>query len=218
MISASPNAAWVFALKPVSNEALLVGGYFSLAGDLPNVNLARYNIEGIGPAITLNPGGTSVCATESAVFAVSVAGTGPLGYQWQIKNTSIPNLWMDITDGPISNGEHNLGVASGANTSTLTISEAVDSGLAIDAAFRCVVTNVCGSATSVDATLAVFPRGTGDGDSNGAVDGRDIPIFVKILVSGAGGPDQAYCAMDMNGSNDVDAADMMQFVERLLQP
>ncbi len=88
------------------------------------------------PTITQQPSNQSVLPGGTATFAVTASGTAPLSYQWQ-KNQS--NL---------TNGGH----YSGATTATLTVSSADSSDVA---AYRCVVTNSYGSATSDEASLTV---------------------------------------------------------------
>jgi hypothetical protein len=84
------------------------------------------------PAIVTQPAGQSVGAGRTASFSVVATGASPLAYQWQRNGTSI----------------------TGATTATyVTPPVAVsDDG----AAFRCVVSNSVGSATSAAATLRVL--------------------------------------------------------------
>jgi hypothetical protein len=88
------------------------------------------------PSITRQPTNQTVSAGATCAFTVAAAGAGTLGYQWQ-KNQ------RDLTDG---------GSYAGCTTPALTISgaSAQDS-----AAYRCVVTNTFGSATSRPAALIV---------------------------------------------------------------
>ncbi len=88
------------------------------------------------PVITSQPQTQSICAGGSATFAVTATGAGTPTYRWQ-KNRA------DLADG---------GHYAGAATKTLTVSnaDAADAG-----AYRCVVTNADGTATSSEATLTV---------------------------------------------------------------
>ena len=88
------------------------------------------------PAITQQPSSQFVSAGDSASFSVIASGTSPLRYQWQ-KNAA-----------SLSNGGH----YAGATTTTLSVSNA-DTG--DTAAYRCMVTNTYGSASSSVATLTV---------------------------------------------------------------
>ena len=56
---------------------------------------------------------------------------------------------------------------------------------------------------------------TGDGDSDGFTDGRDIQGFVELLTQGTL-PVGGECAYDMTGDGSVSHADVDLFVERLL--
>ena len=90
------------------------------------------------PTITQQPQPEDVCTGGTAIFTVGATGSGTLTYQWQ-KN--LANL---------SNGGH----YSGVTTPILTISDADSSDAA---AYRCMVTNPYGTATSDEAALTVRP-------------------------------------------------------------
>ncbi len=84
----------------------------------------------IAPSIVTQPASATVNAGNAAAFAVAVAGTGPLTYQWRRNGTTI----------------------GGATSAVYTIAAAAtaDAG-----AYSVVVTNASGSATSSPATLSV---------------------------------------------------------------
>ena len=84
----------------------------------------------VAPALTQQPANASVTAGQNASFGVVATGTSPLSYQWQRNGVAIQ--------------------AATAATYTL-VTTLPDSG----AAFRAVVTNCAGSATSNNATLTV---------------------------------------------------------------
>ena len=96
---------------------------------------------GIAPSIAQDPAPQTVALGGTATFTVAATGTAPLSYQWQ-KNQA--NL---------SNGGHYSGVA----TATLTVSSADINDVA---SYRCVVTNVYGSATSTEADLTLAGKPT----------------------------------------------------------
>jgi hypothetical protein len=82
------------------------------------------------PSITGQPASRTVAVGQQATFSVAATGTQPLTYQWQRGTTNI----------------------SGATSSSYTLTaQASDNG----AAFRAVVTNAFGTATSNAATLTV---------------------------------------------------------------
>jgi len=92
------------------------------------------------PVITQHPKSQERCYGGTASFTVGATGGGSLSYRWQ-KNQ------VDLT-----NGGHYSGVAS--HVLTITNADADDL-----AAYRCVVTNIYGTATSNEAvlTLSVEP-------------------------------------------------------------
>ncbi len=87
----------------------------------------------VAPMITTQPANVNVTAGAAASFTVAASGDAPLAYQWQRNGTDI----------------------AGATATTYAIAAAsvADSG----AAFRVVVVNGAGSATSNAATLTVTP-------------------------------------------------------------
>jgi hypothetical protein len=83
------------------------------------------------PVITVQPGNQTVTVGQSAAFSVTATGSAPLTYQWQRNGTPISGA----TDATYATGP----------------TAAADSG----AIFRCVVTNIAGSATGQPAVLIV---------------------------------------------------------------
>ncbi len=88
------------------------------------------------PTITQQPAAQTACFGGMATFAAAATGAGSLTYQWQ-KNQ------VDLT-----NGGHYAGVT----TSRFTVSNADVDDVAD---YRCVVTNLYGSATSNEVTLSL---------------------------------------------------------------
>ena len=86
------------------------------------------------PAITTQPSGQSVCLGGNVQFIVVVSGSNP-SYQWKKDGTNIP----------------------GATTSTLAINgvAAANAG-----AYTLLVTNSCGTVTTVAANLSIIPATT----------------------------------------------------------
>ena len=85
----------------------------------------------IAPGFSSQPANQSVAAGQTAAFSAMATGTAPLAYQWQKNSANIS------------------GATSASYTTPATVSG--DNG----AAFRVVVTNSAGSATSNAATLTV---------------------------------------------------------------
>jgi hypothetical protein len=84
------------------------------------------------PTITGQPLNQTACANAVAGFSVSVAGAGPITYQWQGDN------------GIVFSNLSNAGIYSGVNTPALVITGATAANNGN--AFRCVITGACGSA------------------------------------------------------------------------
>jgi len=105
------------------------------AGDVRREDI-DLSVTCIAPSITQQPAEQSICPGGTAVFTVAATGTAPLAYQWQKNQVNL------------GNGGH----YSGVTTATLTVTgaDAADVG-----AYRCVVTNSCGSATSNEAALTL---------------------------------------------------------------
>jgi glucose/arabinose dehydrogenase len=83
------------------------------------------------PAITTEPSNTTVSVGQPATFTVAASGSAPLSYQWQRNGVNV----------------------AGATAASYTLAAAQLSDS--NAAFRCVVTNSFGSATSNPAMLTV---------------------------------------------------------------
>jgi formylglycine-generating enzyme required for sulfatase activity len=90
------------------------------------------------PVIITQPSSVSVAAGQRATFTVTASGTGPLSYQWQSFQTG---SWVDIPKAV-------------ASTYTTPATAAGDFG----SQFRCIVSNMAGSATSIAATLMIGAR------------------------------------------------------------
>lgn len=141
------------------------------------------------PVITQHPADQAVGIGSNAVFTVQATGTGTLSYQWQKSQVNLTN------GGPFS----------GVFTSTLSITGA---SLAEAGAYRCVVTNAYGSATSNEATLTVRSP---DFDGDMAVDLTDFahlqlclgaPQFVNFL---------GCVDADLNYDQQVNTSDVRKF-------
>lgn len=213
-ISIAPFHSQFYALSATPNGDLLAGGRLATSGGQAYAYFGRYHQDG-WPTISQHPTDATACVLGSTTFSVSATGPGPLTYRWQMLDANSPYVWINLSDGPITNGGQPIGIAGGATTPTLTIYAAIDSGNDIEARFRCIVSNSCASPASCVAALRVVPWGTGDGDATGIVDGRDIMTFVNIMTMG-GGPGTGNCAVDMDFSGTVDSADVPLFIAALL--
>jgi glucose/arabinose dehydrogenase len=139
-------SGWVRVLDPLDNTAADFASGISqpvdlkVAGDGSLYYLAigpaavfRIQFTGTAPSITAHPSNQTVAQGQPATFTVTASGSTPLSYQWQRNQVNI----------------------AGANLASYTISS---TSMSDDGAkFRCVVSNLFGSATSNEATLAVQP-------------------------------------------------------------
>ena len=128
------------------NRALFTVVVTNSAGSATS-NAATLNVAGAtagraagAPSITTQPVSAGVTAGQTATFSVSVAGTSPLGYQWQKNGIAV----------------------SGANAASYTTPPTTASD--DRALFTVVVSNSAGSATSNTGTLTLHAA-TGVSDS-----------------------------------------------------
>ena len=136
--SAAPSWRTLACRVVLVSACALVGAFVGACGgsaDAPPPPLALVVVppaaQPVPPAITQQPTSLAVLTGQGANFNVAATGTAPLAYQWQ------------------RNGVDIAGATMAAYALATTV--AGDSG----AAFRAVVSNVAGSATSNLATLTV---------------------------------------------------------------
>lgn len=97
---------------------------------------SRVAVLGCGrPSVLSQPAATRGCMGGSTTLAITAANWGPWTYRWRRNGTLI-----------------DLGENSSAATSTLTLSNLQASDAA---AYDCVISNACGSVTSVSANVAI---------------------------------------------------------------
>jgi hypothetical protein len=97
----------------------------------------------IPPTNSVQPPSVAINAGQGALFTVTVNGTAPFTYQWQMQALGSES-WVNLSD---------AGEFSGTATATLAITAAT--GDLNGARFQCVVTNSAGSAVSNPAVLTV---------------------------------------------------------------
>ena len=107
-----------------------------ISAQYSSLNIIRY-IGGSAPQIGSQPVNQLAAAGNSASFEVSAFGNAPLTYRWQRRNSGATSF-ADVPGGT-------------ANRLTLLNVSVADNG----AQFRCIITNLVGSATSSVATLTV---------------------------------------------------------------
>ena len=158
------------------------------------------------PSITTQPRDQAICDSVSdfsgaAYFHCGASGTSPLTYQWRRGTTNLANG----------------GNIAGATSVQLQIWPGRPSDAAPD--YNCVVTNTQGSAVTHNASLTVWPTGTGDVNGDGAINGLDIQAFVNecFLAFQFGSIPASFCAADMDGNGVLKCEDVCVFAQLLLQ-
>ncbi|MEK6700879.1 MAG: LamG-like jellyroll fold domain-containing protein [Planctomycetota bacterium] len=163
------------------------------------------------PPTFASPSDSTICPEGTAIFALSVVGSAPLSYQWQV-NIGTPQApqWCDLSDlepggGCMGNSGGGPSHASfnGSWSPTLSISAL----LPADARqYRCTVTNSCGSITSQPAALILCAA---DFDCDGTIDFFDYDAFVTCFEG-------VFCppgkSADFDGDGAADFFDYDAFV------
>jgi hypothetical protein len=156
----------VAGLNPVTNKLQVFGGAIAPATAAPaNVlELTTSWPSDVATTITSQPQPQLLVPNASAVFSVTAAGSG-LGYQWRRNGT------------PLVSG----GRISGATTATLTISSVMG---ADQGSFDCVVSGLCGTATSSLAPLSCSPLITQQPQGGEFVGGSAVTLVTAVATSG----------------------------------
>jgi glucose/arabinose dehydrogenase len=117
--------------SPVDLKVHADGGLYYLARGAGTVGRVRAATANQAPQITAQPQSQTRAVGQSVTFTVAASGTAPLTFQWQRNGTNV----------------------AGATSPSFTIAQVASSDNG--AAFRAVVTNAFGTATSAAATLTV---------------------------------------------------------------
>ncbi|MCC6319823.1 MAG: immunoglobulin domain-containing protein [Phycisphaerales bacterium] len=146
------------------------------------------------PQVVQGPVTRRVRLGETVVFSVIATGTGPLTYQWMLRDLTTPccDIYLDVVDAP--------GRVTGATTPTLTISNVAASD---GNSYLCVVRNSCGAVASADATL--IPTCRADINLSGDVTVQDLFDFLTFYF---GGDPRG----DFNRSGGTSAQDIFDFL------
>ncbi len=155
--------------------------------------------------VTAQPLPANACPTGSAMFAVAVSTPAPIMCRWQVQTS--PGVWQ-----PLGNDPAPLPCAGGAfayatpiDSPEVTIGIRPCPGSPMPPQhfqIRCIVTNLCGSVTSDEATYTVCPA---DVNCSGALSVQDIFDFLEEYFSGAS-------IGDFNGSGAVSVQDIFDFL------
>ncbi len=160
------------------------------------------------PVITTQPLPASTCSQGTARLSVAItpddaSRPGLYSYQWQWQPAGVGTAWVNLATG--DNAEAGgVPVVHAANVNTATLEARPLAGYINFAprAFRCTVTNLCGSVTSNPATLSICAA---DFNCDDFIDFTDFDGFVTAFE--AGDP-----ASDFNGDGFLDFTDFDAFV------
>jgi hypothetical protein len=155
------------------------------------------------PTIIQQPAAAAACATGTAPFSITAAGTGPFTYQWQIETA--PSVWQVLGNdpGPISCPGGGSGFAFATPINAPAVSIAVRSCPGVQHwPIRCIVSNACGNVTSDRAILTICPADT---NCDGSLNVADFLAFLSLYAA-------ADPRADFNGSGAIDVADFLAFL------
>ncbi|MFN0060414.1 MAG: immunoglobulin domain-containing protein [Planctomycetota bacterium] len=141
------------------------------------------------PSIEVEPVGAALCAGAPLTLSVTASGTAPLSYQWQRNGVDIRGATSDTLEFPATAES--------------------DSGN-----YQVVITNICGSATSATAVLAInacFYRG--DANFDGFFNIADPIRTLEYLFDSV--PVPCIRALDANDSEAIDIADAVYLLTSL---
>lgn len=137
------------------------------------------------------------CGTTTVTLSVSSAVVAPV-YAWQ---KQVVGVWTNLADGDQANGT----VIVGATTPVATISSAKASDAR---AYRCIITDACGSAVNSSAVSIIFATGccpcAADYDASGGTpDAGDIEAYFTDWLAGVEKAD-SDCSGGTPDAGDID--------------
>lgn len=199
------------------------GSSVALAGTTAAIGAPRQTVAGtpergalyvFGSNIPINlvqqPASVSTCSTSTALLSVTALGTGPFTYQWQWRSNPTVPAWLTLTDGANAAGTRRF-TAQNASASSVSVRIYKQTDTQIPFAdFRVIVSNACGNATSIPASIRVC---WGDLNCDGLVDDSDFVIFADAYsILACSDPDMPpNCPADLNDSGIVDDEDFTIF-------
>jgi len=146
-------------------ETVLFGGHDFNSPGATHGDTWELGVPCTAPSISAHPAARTVCARSSASFTVATAGTGPLAYQWRRGSPPLP--------------------IPGATSATYTIPAATAAAAGL---YDCIVSNACGSITSIPALLTVCVADVDDGSGAGHCDGgvtvEDLLFYLVLFADG----------------------------------
>jgi hypothetical protein len=196
----SPRDGHAMAYDSARDRAVLFGGSGG-SGSLGDT--WEYGVPAICPTIDADPTPALACPDGSALFAVAASGSAPLSYQWQIQLPS--GAWQALGNdpGPITCQDSGSGFAFATPINSPSVNIGVHGCPGVQHwPVRCIVSNICGSATSAQATLTICPA---DFNCSGALDSQDFFDFLTAFFAAAPGA-------DFNGDGAINSQDFFDFL------
>jgi len=151
------------------------------------------------PVIQRQPVSAAVCGSSAVTLVIDAPSPVRVAYQWEREESS--GVWAAVSDGPTASGSF----VSGSTSAALTVAGVTRSDAG---AYRCVVSNTCGSATS-DAAVLLDCRGYFN--CNGFVDSADFFQFVAAYFENT--PNA-----DFNMDSVVNSQDFFDFLAVFFTP
>jgi len=150
----------------------------------------------VNPVSHYNPSGP-IDEPGGMIFNCPAAGSWPMSFQWQKETEPGSDVWVDLTDDNCPAHIPDDFNYRGTTTMQLRLGGLDDIWAGY---YRCVVTNDCGSATSLTFRAATC---FADFDCNGFVNGDDFDTFVVLFE--AGNPDSDVDGNGFPNGDDFDA-------------
>jgi hypothetical protein len=165
-------------------------------------------VGGAAPVITEQPAATPTCPAGPVEVSVVSSSVGPLSYQWQVRDLSLPSTWATITNGPVMVAGSQVATATNSSTATLVLTNFNAlwplNSTNPSRAVRCLVGAGCGTGASTLTLGALVTLCPADVNCDGGIDGADVDAFFALWETGAAGA-------DINGDGGIDGGDINDF-------
>lgn len=170
--------ATVLALTALPSGDVVAGGVFSTASGQTAERVARHSFTGL-PSVTVPPEPVTVSQGQTVSLSASISrGLSGFAAQWQRDGVNISNGPGGASPGggTVAGAAELLSSPVDGAPATLTITSAQPSDTG---QYAVVFTNVCGSVTSVAATVTVAGAGCpSDLNGDGLINTADLAIFL----------------------------------------
>jgi hypothetical protein len=148
--------------------------------------------------ITGAPVTVAVCPAATATFSIVASGNGPFAYRWSRGSTPI-----DVNANP------------SAATADLTLTSVQN---ADSAAYKCIVTNACGSTASPAAQLLIDPADVGSAGglpgSDGLHDNNDFIVYIDTFFNQSPAADLGSTGGVLGADGQFDNNDFVVFIDQ----